>query len=71
MIANRKFIQQVVMEFNALTPAELAAKLEPIPTCNLVVTRDAARNFAGTVILQKDADMIAAAVTVEIDRRWA
>lgn len=71
LVANRAFMLALVREWNAITPDELAAKLRDVPTRNLVVAREAAREFdAMGVILPADVRMVEVAVTTEIDRRW-
>jgi hypothetical protein len=69
--ATPKFMQRMAFEFNHLTPAGLAVRLQDVPTRNLVVARDAARMYAGSYILTIDAEMIDVAITTEIERRNA
>jgi hypothetical protein len=70
MKATRKFVAQAGFQFQKLTPEELAVKLQSVPTSNLAVLRDAARQFAAD-LLPQDVELIVSSVTAEIDRRWA
>ena len=71
VIASRKLVRDAAMEFNRLSPEQLAEKLKGVPTRNLAVLRDAAREYGALgVILPQDVTLIAGAITTEINRRW-